>query len=63
LAYTTQIHGNITTPSVAAFISNKLKCHVFLFIFALFFFYKIGEQEGRTDPAQGAGLGLGGEGR
>jgi hypothetical protein len=35
-------------PFVATFISNKQKCLIFSF-----FFYKIGEQEGGTDPAQG----------
>jgi hypothetical protein len=38
---------------VASFISNKLKCHVFPFYLFSFFFYKIGEQEDGTSPAQG----------
>jgi hypothetical protein len=37
------------TPCGATFISNKQDCHVFFFF--SFFFYKIGEQEGRTGPA------------
>jgi hypothetical protein len=40
------------TPCIATFILNKQKCHLFSF-----FIYKIGEQEGGTDPAQG-GRGL-----
>jgi hypothetical protein len=50
-------------PCVATFISDKLKCHGFCFIFSLFFFYKIGEQEGRTSLAQWGGLAPMGEGR
>jgi hypothetical protein len=42
---------------------SKLKCHVFHFIFSLFFSYKIREQEGRTSPAQGGGLASMGGGR
>jgi hypothetical protein len=44
------------TPCAAAFIANKLNCHVFRVTCSLFFFYKIREQEGRTIPAQGAVL-------
>jgi hypothetical protein len=44
------------TPWVTTFISNKLKCHAFLFIFSCFF-YKIGQQEGRKSPDQWRGAG------
>jgi hypothetical protein len=44
------IHIYKETPCVATFISNKQECH-FFFHFS-FLFYKIGEKEGRTDPAQ-----------
>jgi hypothetical protein len=44
------------TPCVATFISNQLKCNVSHFIFSLLLFYKIGEQEDGTGPAQGGGL-------
>jgi hypothetical protein len=41
------------TPCVAHFISNKQKCHVFLFIFYLLQNWKTGEQEGGTDSVGG----------
>jgi hypothetical protein len=40
---------------VASFFSNKLKCHVFHFLFS-FSFYKIREQEGGAGSAQGEWL-------
>jgi hypothetical protein len=45
------IHIYKETTHVAIFISNRLKCHSFYF-----FFYIMGEKEGRTSPAQGEGL-------
>jgi hypothetical protein len=39
--------------SLYNFLYLKLKCHVFHFIFALFFSYKIREQESGASPAQG----------
>jgi hypothetical protein len=38
---------------IAAFISNKEKCHVFLFIFSLLQNQRMG---GKIDPSQGGGL-------
>jgi hypothetical protein len=40
--------------SLCSYLYLKIKCHVF-YLF-LFFSYKIGEQEGRTSPAQEGGL-------
>jgi hypothetical protein len=49
------MHGNTTRKfCVAAFISNRLKCHSFLFYLFSIFFYKIGEQD-RTSLALGKG--------
>jgi hypothetical protein len=45
--YTRKYHKEM--PCVATFISNKPKCY---FLFLLFLFYKIREQEYRTCPAQ-----------
>jgi hypothetical protein len=48
---------SLGTPCIATFTSNKQRCHLFiyLFIYLLFFFYKIREQEGRIGPPQGRG--------
>jgi hypothetical protein len=58
--YTWKYHKE--TLYVAIFFSNRLKCHVFHFLFSLFF-YKIVEQDGRTSPAQGRRMTTVGGGR
>jgi hypothetical protein len=47
--YTEIAQGN----SLCSHLYLKLKCHVFLFYLLSFFSYKIREQEGRTNSAQG----------
>jgi hypothetical protein len=51
--------------SLCNYLYLKQKCHVFLFLFSLFsfLFYKIGQQQGRTAPAQRGGLAPVGGGR
>jgi hypothetical protein len=48
------------TPCLATFISNKQKCHSFLFF--PFLSYKIREQESRTGPEGSLGGGTSGRG-
>jgi hypothetical protein len=53
--YTWKYHKE--TPSVATIISNKQKCHVFLFSF---FFYKIGGHNRSAGVVRGVGTSEGG---
>jgi hypothetical protein len=49
--------------SLCSHLYLKLKCHVFHFIFSLFFSYKIREQEGGTGTSHGGRAGTGEERR
>jgi hypothetical protein len=54
LGLNTYIHGNITSKlPVQLLLSQKAKMSYFLVYLLSFFFYKIGEQEGRTIPVAG----------